>query len=138
MAVVFTDQEKEQILYHLGYLETSPAASLTFGQPRPIETLFLVESAINLVVSEFAGNRIRRILNVLEGVECRLVAAQDRLAAKSVDNLVLNEGEPDKLEREYYRWAGRLADVLGVPLYFYSERFKQARGMGAGSIPVVG
>lgn len=80
-----------------------------------------------------AEDRVRRFLGVLDGVECRMVEAQDRLAATQLGDLRLRDGEPDLLEREYSRWAKRLADVLGVPLYPYSTRFK---GVRSGNIPV--
>jgi hypothetical protein len=40
----------------------------------------------------------------------------------------------DSLEREYVRWSDRLADILGVPHYPFSARFRR-RGPGS-SIPV--
>ena len=134
--MAFTTQEKSAIRYHLGYLETEPASSLTYGQPRPIETLFLVDSALERVATTFGEDRIRRIVSTLESIECKLTEACDRLAATRLEGLELRLGEPDLLEKEYYRWAGRLADILGVPLYYYSERFRSVRGT-SGSIPVV-
>ena len=130
----FDAAEKERIRYHLGYLNVQPAASIQFGQPRPIQTLFLVESAIENVLPE-GEDRVRRTLRVLDEIECKLIDAQDRLAATQLDSLHLREGEPDLLEHEYHRWAGRLADTLGVPLYPFAERFR--RSARVGSIPVV-
>lgn len=133
-----TTAEKERCRYHLGYIEVQPAASIQFGLPRPIQTQFLVESAMNLVMEE-ACDRVRKIICVMDGVECRLVAAQDRLAASALGQLTMRADEPDALEREYYRWACRLADIFGVPLYAYSARFRPFAGGGmAGSIPVRG
>lgn len=129
----FNESEKERIRYHLGYLSVQPAASLQFGQPRPIQTLFLVEQAMNniLVVAE---NRVRRYINILDDIECKMVEGQDYLVANRLDSLEIREKHIDQLETEYYRWAGRLADILGVPLYPYSTRFKN-RNM-PGTIPV--
>lgn len=130
----FDAAEKERIRYHLGYLNAQPAASLQFGQPRPIQTLFLVESAVENLLPE-AEDRVRRFVRVLDDIECKLIDAQDRLAATQLDSLYLRDGEPDLLEHEYHRWASRLADTLGVPLYPFAERFRRVRG--AGNIPVV-
>jgi hypothetical protein len=71
---------------------------------------------------------VRSILGVLEGIEEKLICAQDRLAAARLGNLTLRgikrgETEADGLENEYTRWAGRLADILGVPFYPGSRRF---------------
>ena len=129
-----TDAEKERTRYHLGYLEVAPAASSQFGIPRPLQTVLLVESAMNNLI-EAAIPRVRKILNVMDGVEYKLCEAQDRLAAKQVDSLQLRDNEPDQLEKEYVRWGWRLADVLGVPIYAYSNRYRNA-GPPAGSIPV--
>lgn len=129
------DAEKERVRYHLGYLEVSVAASLSFGIPVPQQALFLVESAMTRVI-EASTNRIRRILQVMDGIEEQLVEAQPRLAAIKLGDLSLRENEPDMLEREYVRWGFRLANILGVPIYPYSERYRTASGIRTGSIPV--
>jgi hypothetical protein len=134
--VAFTPEEKEQIRYHLGYLNQTSASSLAFGQPVPLQTLFILDSAMDRVLNNTAEDRIRNMIAVLDKIECTMVEAIDRLAAKQLDTLTLNEKEIDKLEFEYYRWAGRIANQLGVPLYPYATKFQLARGMMAGSIPV--
>lgn len=133
--MALTDEEKQRTRYHLGYPSVQPAAALTYGVVKPLQTLFLVESAMNLILP-IAEDKVRSILNVLDAVECRLQDAQTRMAATSVDNLTMRRDEADALEAEYRRWAYRLADTLGVPLYAYSQRFKQAGAVAAGSIPV--
>lgn len=128
-------REKERARYHLGYLAVAPAASIQYGIPRPIQTMFLVETALNNLLEE-ATDRVRRILKILDDTEVRLVECQERLAASALDALKLRENEPDLLEREYVRWALRLADILGCPIYPYSTRFRAFSGTKAGSIPV--
>ena len=105
------------------------------GIPRPIQTLFLVESAMNYILP-VAEAKVRQIIGVMDGIECRLIDAQDRLAAKSLDNLTMRVDETDALEAEYYRWGGRLVDTLGVPFYAYSNRYKRHGKSYAGTIPV--
>lgn len=129
--------EKERIRYHLGYPEVQPAASLQFGIPRPIQTAFLVESAMGLLIEE-AVDRARRIIKIMDDLELKLIDAQDRLAAIQLSDLHLRENEPDQLEHEYVRWGYRLADLVGVPIYAYSMRYKNFAGSQAGSIPVRG
>ena len=131
----FSDQEKERIRYHLGYPEVQPAASIQLGIPRPIQTAFLVESAMNLVIPA-AEARIRKMLQILENLECQLQKVVPALQAEQLGNLKPRENAPDLIEKEYVRWAKRLADVLGVPLYAYSDRFKNVGAGYAGSIPV--
>jgi len=134
--VPFDDADKERIRYHLGYLEVSVAASISFGIPRPLQTVFLVEQAMNNVIPA-AIPRVMRYLKVLDDIEDKMVDAQDRLAATQLEDLHLREDETDKLEREYVRWASRLSDILGAPIYAYSQRFREfLMGTNAGSIPV--
>ena len=133
--MALTPEERQQVRYHLGYNSSQPAAAITMGIPRPIQTLFLVESAMNYLLP-VGEAKVRQIIGILDGIECRLVDAQDRLAAKSLDNLTMRVDETDALEAEYYRWGGRLADTLGVPFYAYSYRYKRHGKGYAGSIPV--
>lgn len=127
--------EKERVRFHLGYPEVQPAASIQFGIPRPIQTAFLVEDAMSNII-EVAVDRIRRILKIMDDIESKLVDAQDRLAAIQLSDLHLRENEPDQLEHEYVRWGYRLADIVGVPIYAFSMRYRNFAGSQAGSIPV--
>lgn len=145
MASPLTEGEKERIRYHLGYMETSfggnqAAASLSFGIPRPLQTMFLVEDAIqNLLTNLFAVERVRSVLQTMDNFELQLAAAVCMLAAESLGELKLRGSKPgetitDLIEREYVRWGWRLADILGCPPYPYSKRYQ--RGMYGG--PTVG
>ena len=133
--MALTEAEKERVRYHLGYLEVSAAASIQLGIPRPLQTVFLLEQGINNIL-EGAIPRVRRTLNVMDSIEDKLFEATDRLAAKSLDTLVLRDNEPDMLEKEYVRWGYRLADIFGVPIYAYSTRYRQHGGVAAGNIQV--
>lgn len=127
-----TDEEKEKVRYHLGYLETSFAPSIQLGIPRPLQTVFLLEQGLTLLTNGFAVNRVRCILKILEDLECKLFGAVNTLSAGELGELKLHplahQGKlfTDSIEHEYVRWAGRLADVFGVPLYPYAKRFKKS------------
>lgn len=129
-----TDAEKERVRYHMGYLEVQPAASIQFGIPRPLQTVFLLETAMNNLI-ESATDRVRRVLKIMDDIELKLVESQERLAAIRLGDITLRDSEPDQLEREYVRWGHRLADILGTPIYPYSTRYANA-GRRVGSIPV--
>jgi len=134
----FSLVEKSRIRYHLGYLEVSPAPSITFGVPALTQTNFLVERAIDLVLYE-AEDRVRKLVDVLDVIECRMIDAQQYLVASQLDSLQIRADHIDKLEDEYSRWASRLADILGCPLYPGSSKFRKLfRDVGSGSIPVRG
>ena len=134
------NEEKEKARYHLGYLETSSAASIQLGIPQPLQTVFLLEQGLTLLTNGFAVNRVRCILKILDDLECKLYGAVDTLSAESLGELKLHplagQGAlfTDSIEKEYVRWANRLADCLGVPKYPYSARFKH-KGPGS-TIPV--
>ena len=115
-------------------MSVQPVGSTSFGIPYPIQTLFIVEDSMTNLIAEIVP-KVRSLLDVLDGIECRMLSAQDRLAAISMGELKLRDDEPEMLEREYFRWAGRLADTLGVPFYAFSNRFK-GKGASGGSIPV--
>jgi hypothetical protein len=138
--MALTQQEIERARYHLGYPEAGQVASLQYGIPIPIQTLFLFESAVNYVLP-VAEQRVRQILLVMDNIEVQMSGpAVARLAAIQLGDLKLRENEPDLLEGEYRRWGYRLAETLGVPVYAYSTKYRMgAGGVGAGSagsIPV--
>lgn len=137
--VVFTEEEKARVRHHTGYPEVQPAASIQFGIPKPIPLAFLIEQAMENIL-ETAIPRVRDILNVLDSLEQQLIDAQCQLVADKVGEINLagtldKRGRlvTDRLETEYVRWAKRLVDIFGVPLYPFSARFMQKR---YGSIPV--
>lgn len=122
----------------MGYLSVAPAASITFGLPAPIQSLFLVELAMNNLLPE-GEDRIRRLIALLDQIECQMIEGQAYLVANKVDELEIRQDNIDKLEDEYSRWASRLADQLGAPLYPGSTKFRKLfRDVGAGNIPVRG
>lgn len=143
MVAHLSDSDIERCRYHLGYMETSEAASIQLGIPKPAQTLFLFEQAVQLVMP-VAVPRVLRILGVLDKIEEAMVEAVDFLIAGKLGDLELRGSEkgqthPDLLEREYARWAARLADVLGCPFYPFSHRTKLQRGVGtAGNLRTSG
>ena len=134
--MTFDAGTRERIRYHLGYLEVSPAPSITFGIPALIQTNFLVERAMDLVIPA-AEERVLKLIDVLDVIECRMIDGQKYLIASQLDSLTIRQDQIDKLEDEYSRWASRLADILGCPLYPGSSKFRRLfRDVGSGSIPV--
>lgn len=136
---VLSEADKERVRYHLGYLNTSFAASITMGIPRPVQTLFLVEDAMGLIIPQ-AVARVICILDTMDGIEGMLRKQLGTLGVKSAGELTLHplsdKGKlvTDSLETEYVRWGNRLADTLGVPHYPFSSRYRK-RGPGS-NIPV--
>jgi hypothetical protein len=128
MASILDPAERERVRYHMGYPGTSPAPTIALGVPTAMQTSFMVENAMNNVMG-VSTDRVRTLLQILDNTEAAIVAAQCNLAAAKVGNLELRgatagETHTDLLEREYVRFAQRLADLLGAPLYPYAQRFK--------------
>ena len=128
----------ERARYHTGYLEVAPAPSLVLGMPRMSQTAFLIENAFSTLL-ESAVPRVIKILDTMDAIEAQMTDGLGRLKAEKLDTLTLRKDEIDSLEHEYVRWANRLANILGCPLYPFAERFSggaHASG-GAGMIPRV-
>lgn len=132
---MFDRAQQEQLLYHCGYTSATISSSLSFGQPLPRETMFLIQRTIQDWDNEEAVPRILNVVSVLDKIECLMVEALDRLSVTKVSSVEIRADETSALEKEYFRWANRLADILGVPFYAYSERFKPATGVMVGNIP---
>lgn len=140
MPTVLTNEEKSRIRYLLGYPQTAPlAASIQLGIPRPIQTAFMVEDSLSMLQEQHALDNVRRILSIIDELECKLVGAATSLAASKLGEMELHPGKDrgqyftDLIEREVSRWTDRLAEILGVPRYAYSTR---ARGQRAAVIPI--
>lgn len=142
MAIALSDSDKERIRYHLGYLNVEPVASIQLGFPRASQPQFLVEASMERLLPETVM-RIQKILSYLDCIEDQQFDANKRLKAQQLGELKLRNTndestEQDLLEEEYFRWASRLADNLGVPLNAYAERFRRFTFGGGVSIPVSG
>ncbi len=136
--MAFSDEDKQRIRNHLGYPSVAPAPSIVYGMPALSQTNFLVERAMELVL-DVAQDRVRKLLDVLDNIECRMIDGQQYLIATQLDSLTLRADQLDKLEAEYCRWAARLADMLCAPLYPGAVKFRSLFMQGgAGSIPVRG
>jgi len=110
------------------------------GIPQPLQTSFLVESAMNLLASTEVVSRVVCILDTMDKLEAQLSSSVATLTVDRVDNLQLHplrsQGKlaTDSIEAEYCRWGYRLSDVLGAPIYPYARRYLK-RGPGS-TLPV--
>lgn len=122
------EADRERTRYHLGYLNIDPVSAIALGFPSAQQAQFLVESAMDRLKETTVG-RVIRILNELDDIELQMSKERRCLKVQQIETLKFRNSneEPnviDLLEREYSRWAKRLADDLGVPLNVYSERFR--------------
>lgn len=120
---MLTDQDIGRARYHLGYMDVVIASSFAFAIPQATQVQFMFENAIRRV-QVGAEPRVIQLLDMLDEIECGLFQASKDLFAKRVEGLEPNLDQPTDIEREYVRWACRLADIIGITPYPYSERFK--------------
>lgn len=124
---VLTEQEKGRLRSHLGYIGTQPATSIVLGVQGSTQVQFLIEGAMNRIpVSQM--DLVRRWISILDNIEAIQFEAIERLAAKQLGDITLNESETDDLEKEHTRWARKVADFLGCPLNPYSARLTEGTG----------
>jgi len=124
-------------------LNTEPVSSIALGFPGAGQAQFLVETAMDRLIPEAVG-KILKYLAILDSIEAQMVDALKRLKVQKLGEITLRNSneepvEQDLLEKEYNRWAKRLADDLGVPINKFSERFQSGFFGGPGiNIPVAG
>lgn len=137
MAIIkLSENDRERVRYHLAFLNVEPVSSIALGFPSAQQAQFLVERAMDRVLP--AGvPRVLRIVNHLDCIEEQMMGSLKHLKAQQIGELKLRNSneeptEQDLLEREYMRWALRLADQLGVPINPFSERFRHGLYGGGG------
>ena len=133
--MALSEEDVARARYHLGYMTVAVASSFAFGIPQATEVQWLFEDAVRRILPH-SECRFRQYLDHLDEIECTLFRASSELFAKRAGDLEPNLEQPDQVEREYARWAGRLADMLGVVPYPYSSRFKAVNQGKAGNIRV--
>ncbi len=135
-AAVLSPQDQARVRYHLGYNAAFVASSLQVGIPRVQETMYLEELAQTLLPQESVP-RVLNILNTLDSIECQMSAATTQLLIDATGTIKIRKDAIDALEHEYCRWAGRLADIFGAPVYPWALRFRDMMtGGGANNVSV--
>lgn len=137
MTDTLTLLERAKIRHHLGYPNVSAMASIQMGVPKPLQTLFLVETAMDKILTEYLPI-LRTTIATLDSIECQLVDGQKYLPVNRMGEMEIRKEHLQQLEGEYKRWAFRLAEDIGVPIYPFSSRFKGTGPGGAGNISVRG
>jgi len=120
---VLTEEEKARIRYHLGYIQTSPVASIQLGVPSASQPMFLLELQMNRI-PDTAVAIIRSCTAKCDATEQRILDCQERMAAKSIDEIDLNPDEANMLRREYRYWVQKLADNLGAPINAFASAWQ--------------
>lgn len=133
--MAISEADKARARSHLGYMAVTTASSFAFGIPQLTQTQWMLEDAITRVRTESEA-RVVELLNRLDCIDDALFAAHGDLFAKRIEGLEVNLEQPDALEKEYARWAQRLADLLGVMPYPFAPRFQSLMQAGVMNVRV--
>lgn len=128
--MAFTPQEKVRIRHHLGYLNVTNAATFALGVPQAVETQFIIENAMNLVLPE-AEVEVRRLVGVLDQLEEQMVCDHELLAVEAIGEVKVRADEQQQLTKRYVYWQHALANVLGCNPNPFDRRFTQSGGVNA-------
>ena len=134
---VLSECDQGRALRHLGYPGVSDGSALAFGLSIPVQTLFIVERAMQQLKNFQAVDYTHILLNRCDELEeLSFQAAKTGLVAVAGKLTLHPQGRlgTDNIDHEYSKQVGRLADHLGVPRYPFSERNRH-HGPG-GMIPV--
>ena len=126
----FSPGEKVKIRHHLGFLNVTNAATFSLGVPQAVETQFIIENAMNLVLPE-AEVEARRHLSILDGLETQMVCDHELLAVEQVGEIKVRKDEQEALDKRYEHWRNALANVMGVIPNPFDKRFQ-----GGVNVPV--
>lgn len=119
--------QKLNVRKHLGYLNVQEAYTFVLGRPQPVLSQFLVEGAMDRLLSE-AVPECLRLISILDGIEAQMVGDQELLAVLQIGEIQINPDEWKGLIRQYQHWQGALGNLFGVAPYPYDQRFGGAMG----------
>lgn len=127
-----TELERVKVRGHLGFVNLTQVSTFAVGTPAGVESAFVIEGAMNNV-PEAALPLLRQYLAVLDKIEAQKVDDLENMAVDKLGNIELRADEQEALDRQYERWQGKVADLLGV----YVNPFSKAGGRGI-NVPVMG
>jgi hypothetical protein len=128
MASTLTDHEKARVRYHLGYPNVSSIATFQLGQPAAIEPLFILESAMDLLLPD-ALETVRGLIGNCDRIDQQMIDDAELLAVEQVDEIRTRKEEQSMLKREYLYWTNALCQVFGVMRNPYDKRFQGGGGI---------
>lgn len=121
-SAVLSEEEKNRILYHMGYGLVNIASLFTLGMPAMSQPLYIAASAVNHIQVS-AIQLVREIVATLDKIDRADVEDIDYIPADSIGELTLAKDRQDRIKIKRRDWAQRLSDVLIAPLNPYSDRF---------------
>jgi hypothetical protein len=129
MGPLLTIGERVQVRLHLGYPNSADVATMVLGVPSSIETMFIIEKAMDLVRPE-AMTQVRRHLQILDSIEAQMVDDLELLAVTQVDEITIRTDEQSSLVSRYLYWRSGLANLFGAEPNPFDPRFLGGAGGG--------
>lgn len=106
--MALTDQQKSDIIFHLGW---------------PGKTLVVDSTHFNKIAVDRMENltpeieaRVTLILADIDAARVKIIAGQDRLSAKQVDTIILNDNEISLLKNDLRRLKKELSCLLDLKM----------------------
>lgn len=123
-SAILSEEEKDRVLYHLGYGAVNVASLFTLGMPAMSEPLYIAASAVNHIKNS-SIQLVREVVAVLDQIDRADVEDISYIPALELGELKLPTGLERRNTIKSIRrdWAQRLSDMLIVPLNPYSDRF---------------
>ena len=110
--MALTESERQRVLIHLGYPGTPGGVLVAGGLSWPSQRSNVAEYQMERLTGD-GVDRVKTILDVMDGIEERLARAQSRLAVESVGAIAIRQDEMQALEGETARWRKKLALTIG-------------------------
>jgi hypothetical protein len=128
--VALSDADTVRLGLHLGYPQINVGSSLVFSFPVLTTPQYLYESQV-LHLREACIPRVMHLMNVLDGIECKMEEAALRgLPAEQANGIKFNRSEYADLNDMFVQFAYKLAEACGIPVCPWSERFKRNGPVG--------
>jgi capsule polysaccharide export protein KpsE/RkpR len=135
--LLLTDDEKVRVRHHCGYMNVKEAATFMLGSPSGVETQFVIEGALNLVLGS-ALPLVRTLLTRCDAAEAQLDEDMESLVASKVGGIALRDDEFEKVIQRYEHWRQALANAIGVFCNPYDKRPALSPGGNSINITVSG
>lgn len=116
-----TEEERVRIRAHLGYMNVKTAATFFLGTPAAVETSYLIEPAIDNVLLS-AVPRLRKYLLALDSILDEMLDNVPTLIAGKVGSIDIDDEAMKKMQAQYVRWQGELANMLGITVNPWDKR----------------
>lgn len=111
--MALSEQLKVKIRHHLGYLGIASAQTFVLGIPAGVQTSFIIENAMNLVLPQ-SEPEIERHVAILNRIEELDVEGLEDVEVAEIGGITIDENFYKKRWKQYERWRRSLANLLGV------------------------